>query len=107
MLNTLGFHITVPSTLRFAERYAKVGRLDERTTLLAKYLIELTLLDYKFLKYLPSQIGASAVMLAMQLTNTGGWNSTLEKHTTYTESALNECVTDLSNLSAKEPPKYR
>jgi len=107
MLNTLGFHVTVPSILRFCERFSKVGRLDERTTTLAKYLIELTLQDYKFLKYLPSQIGASAVMLAMKMTGNSTWDSTLEKHTTYSESSLDECCADLTALAAKEPPKYR
>lgn len=108
MLNTLGFHVTVPSILRFTERFSKVGRCDEKTTNLAKYLIELSLQDYKFLKFLPSQIGASAVLIAMKMTgNSNPWNSTLEKHTTYTESSLSECATELSLLCAKDPAKYR
>jgi hypothetical protein len=108
VLNTLGFHVTVPSILRFAERFAKVAKCDEKTTNLAKYLIELTLQDYKFLNFLPSQIGASAVNVAMKMTgDSSPWNSTLEKHTTYTESQLSECCTEISLLCAKDPPKYR
>lgn len=107
MLNTLGFHVTVPSILRFCERFSKVGRLDEKTTAFAKYLIELTLQDYKFLKYLPSQIGAAAVQLAMKIHNVGEWNSTLQKHTTYSEDDISECLQDISDLHAKDPPKYR
>lgn len=108
MLNTLGFHVTVPSILRFCERFSKVARCDEKTTVLAKYLIELTLQDYKFLKFLPSQIGASAVHVAMRMTgNDNPWNATLEKHTTYSESQLSECCTEISILCAKDPPKYR
>lgn len=108
MLNTLGFHVTVPSILRFAERYCKVARCDEKTSNLAKYLTELTLQDYKFLKFLPSQIGAASVLVAMQMTgNANPWNATLQEHTTYTEQQLSEVTSEISILCAKDPPKYR
>ena len=108
MLNTLGFYVTVPSTLRFCERFCKVAKCDEKTSLLAKYLIELTLQDYKFLKYLPSQIGAASVLIAQKMMGTAKpWNSTLEKHTTYTESDIADCASELSQLCGKEPQKYR
>lgn len=108
MLNTLGFYITVPSTLRFCERFCKVARCDEKTTMLAKYLIELTLQDYKFLKFLPSKVAAASVLIAQKMSgNNNPWNSTLEKHTTYTESAIAECASELSDLCAKDPQKYR
>lgn len=108
MLNTLGFHVTVPSVLRFTERFCKVSNANTQTSQLANYLIELTLQDYKFLKFLPSQIAASAVLLAHKMTgNANPWNSTLEKHTTYSESALSECFGELASLHNKDPAKYR
>merc|ERR1712179_125697 len=108
MLNTLGFHLTVPSSLRFGERFSKVSGLTERQVHLVHYLMELTCQEYKFLKYLPSVIASSAVYLARTMTHDSEiWTSTLETHTTYTEQDLQECVMDLYELASRQPSKYR
>jgi len=107
MLNTLNFYITVPSTLRFGERFCKVGKSNTRQTHLVNYLMELTCQEYKFIKYLPSLIAASAVYLANTMTHATPWSQTLESHTTYDEPALKACLQDLYDLATKQPTKYR
>jgi len=107
MLNTLNFYITVPSTLRFGERFCKVGKSNTRQTHLVNYLMELTCQEYKFIKYLPSLIAASAVYLANTMTHATPWSETLESHTTYDEPALKACLQDLYDLATKQPTKYR
>jgi len=108
MLNTLGFHLTVPSALRFGERFCKVSGLTSRQSHLVHYLMELTCQEYKFLKYLPSIIASSAVYLARTMTHESEiWTATLETHSTYSEEDLKECVTDLYELSSRQPSKYR
>merc|ERR1711981_1479977 len=48
MLNTLQFNLTVPSALRFSQRYVKLVRgADNRFKKLVEYLMELTLQSYK------------------------------------------------------------
>lgn len=106
MLSTLGFMFTVPTCLRFGERFMKIALADVTCQTLVKYFMELTLQDYKFLKYLPSTIAASAVHLALKMTG-GAWNATLSKYTTYDEATIRPCVIDLYNLAMKDPPKYR
>lgn len=108
MLNTLGFHLTVPSALRFGERFSKVANLNDRQTHLVNYLMELTCQEYKFLKYYPSLIASSAVYLSNIMSHSSKpWSSTLLSHTTYDEAALKECVSDLFELANKQPSKYR
>ena len=68
MLAKLNFQLTTPSTYVLLRRFAKVaGEFTtprSTTELLANYLVELTLQEYKMLKYRPSIICASAIYLA-------------------------------------------
>lgn len=50
ILSALEFNITTPSSYRFLERFGALANLDERNFMLARYLIELALVDYKLIK---------------------------------------------------------
>ncbi|KAK8500163.1 hypothetical protein V6N12_002271 [Hibiscus sabdariffa] len=67
---------------------------------LAKYLAELTLLEYSFLRFLPSNIAASVVFLARWTLNQSDhpWNPTLEHYTSYKASELKTTVLALEDL---------
>lgn len=54
MLGALDFNICAPSSFRFLERYAKIGNATNRQFCLARYLIELPLIEYRMLKHTPS-----------------------------------------------------
>lgn len=107
MLNTLEFNLTVPSAHRFAQRFTKVASASPTLTNLTKYFIELTLQDYKFLKYLPSTIAAGALYMALHTTKENSWNSTIQSHTQYAPAALRDIVNDLYAVAAIDSPKYR
>jgi G2/mitotic-specific cyclin-B, other len=64
ILTTLDFNITTPSTFRFLERFAKLASSDGALFNLASYLAELPLIEYRMLKYCPSNIAASSLFLA-------------------------------------------
>ena len=64
MLTTLDFNVTTPSSYRFLERFSKVISADTPLFNLARYLIELPLIEYRRLKYTPSNLAASAIFLA-------------------------------------------
>ena len=64
ILQALDFNITTPSTYRFLERFCKISNADTPLFNLARYLIELPLIEYKMLKYTPSNLAASALFLA-------------------------------------------
>jgi len=64
ILMTLDFNVTFPSSYRFLERYAKIINADTPLFNLARYLIELPLIEYRMLKYSPSNLAASALFLS-------------------------------------------
>ena len=67
ILISLDFNLTVASSLKFLDRYARLIAEDKRVYLLSRYIIELALLDYKFTKYMPCNIAASSVYLANKI----------------------------------------
>lgn len=107
ILNELKFNVTVPYAMRFSERHVRVLRHTPEFKELVNFLIELTLQDYKFLKYTASMVGASAVSLALHLTGQPSWNEELQRDAQYTEHDIRACVLDLWHLSARDNPKYR
>ncbi|THG22778.1 hypothetical protein TEA_024703 [Camellia sinensis var. sinensis] len=84
--------------LRAAQASYKTPSLE--LEFLANYLAELTLVDYEFLKLLPSTIAASAVFLARWTLDQSGhpWNATLEHYTNYKASDLKIAVIALQGL---------
>jgi len=112
MLNKLQFNVTVPSALRFGQRFLKlVHGANERFRMLVQYLMELTLQNYDFIKHLPSMVAASATYLAIHMvfgrTGKPEWTSLLRSQTHYSINDLQGCVCDLHTLAAKMPVKYR
>ena len=75
---------------------------------MARYLIELPLIEYKMLKYAPSNLAASAVYLTLKIlpradeNNTDvklpAWDEKMETHTGFSESNLRLCAKDLCIL---------
>lgn len=100
MLNVLEFQLTMPSPIAFLERFAKVNECDEAHANLARYLMELTLCDIKMLRYCPSHLAASAVLLSNKiLRRHPSWPAHLIKHTRYTESLIKSCAKEICCLA--------
>jgi cyclin B len=55
------------SPLRFLEHYGKVARLEEKNFMLARYLIEMTLLEYRMLTFPASLIASAAIYLVHKI----------------------------------------
>ncbi|KAL4281392.1 hypothetical protein GQ457_03G045460 [Hibiscus cannabinus] len=105
VLNLLYFQISVPTTKTFLRRFIQAAQATYKVPcleleFLAKYLAELTLLEYSFLRFLPSNIAASAVFLARWTLNQSDhpWNPTLEHYTSYKASELKTTVLALEDL---------
>jgi len=63
----LKFNLTVPSSLRFLERYSRVERLDKKSFDMSQYLLELALIEYKFVKVPESLKACAAIYLTNKL----------------------------------------
>lgn len=89
VLRALEFNLTIPSSYRFLERYSKLVESDQRTFNLAWYMIEIPLIEYKMLKYKPSQISSAAIFVAHKLQRKSiRWNERMKEITSYSEQDL-------------------
>lgn len=100
MLKTLGYRVTSPTTYQFVNRFLKAsGSTNEKTRCFALYVIDRSLQEYRLIKYPPSVIAASAVHIARtQMNERPTWHSTLEHHTTYSESCIALCIRDIKEM---------
>lgn len=106
ILAALGFELGRPLPLHFLRRNSKAGNVDALTHTLAKYAMELTLVDYKMAHIKPSIIAAAALALSLKVLDrmeedksiVEMWNSTLVHYTAYTFDAISETVKKLADL---------
>lgn len=99
ILNTLNFNITHPSALHFLRRYSKAAGSDYTLHTICKYLIELVMIDIKFLRYPTSLMAAASVYLGRAMISRAPlWTPTLEHYTTYSELMVRECALELNDL---------
>lgn len=98
MLHCFNFNLTMTSSFRFLERFAKVSRFEEKDFNLSRYLIELALIEFKMIKYVPSNIACGAIYLVNKLEKREGWPEIMAKHTKYKEAQLRASARDLCLL---------
>lgn len=105
VLNHLHFELTGPTTKTFLRRFLRAAQACQKNPtlhmeFLGNYLAELTLLEYNFLKYLPSMIAGSSVFVAKFTLNptVRPWTSTLQHYTGYRPSELRACATAIHDL---------
>jgi len=99
MLSALEFKICRPTAVNFLERYQYVNGCSEAQKDLAMYLLELTLVDYKMVKYSPSLLAAASILLSNKLLRRQpSWSAANEKQTKLTEQMLKECAKEMCSL---------
>ncbi|XP_076886649.1 cyclin-A2-1-like isoform X1 [Bidens hawaiensis] len=105
VLDVLGFYLSVPTVNKFLKRFILAAQSSYEAPVveleyLAKYVADLTLVEYGFLKFLPSLVAASAVYLAKwTLDQTENpWNPTLEHYTKYKASELKTTVLAMQDM---------
>lgn len=73
ILATLEYNMSYPNPMNFLRRISKADNYDIHTRTLAKYLIEISLLDHRFLEYHQSHVAAAAMYLARLILDQGPW----------------------------------
>jgi len=107
ILNVLKFSLTVPTAYKFLRRYLKVQGASVKIQHHATYIIERSLQEYRMLKFLPSKIAASALLLANQAEEHGEeWDDVLERISQYKEEDLWECCDELTEVIADGESSY-
>eukprot|EP01028_Stygiella_incarcerata_P014549 TRINITY_DN981_c0_g3_i1.p1 TRINITY_DN981_c0_g3~~TRINITY_DN981_c0_g3_i1.p1 ORF type:complete len:603 (-),score=205.75 TRINITY_DN981_c0_g3_i1:503-2311(-) len=103
VLSKLDFALTAPTTIDFLPRFLKAAFATPLMTVLAHYLAELTLQEYRFVQFPPSLVAASCVCLAHHALSLPVWTKTLEHYTHYSLEDLEACVTELTTVFQLAP----
>ncbi|XP_033962000.1 G2/mitotic-specific cyclin-B2-like isoform X1 [Pseudochaenichthys georgianus] len=88
ILRALNFELGRPLPLHFLRRASKVSNSDVERHTLAKYLMELTLLDYNMVHYRPSEIAAASLALSQLLLVALPWSPQQQHYSTYDAAHL-------------------
>lgn len=75
ILGILDYDLSYPNPMNFLRRISKADNYDIQTRTIAKYLMEISLLDHRFMIYRPSHVAAAAIYLARLIFDRGEWVS--------------------------------
>jgi len=104
MLSTLKCELGKPNCLNFLRRNSQAGKVEAYHHGMAKFLMELSLIDYNLAHVFPSKIAASALFLSFKLLCAGEdrWTATMEFYSTYKQEELMPVVRRMCRLLVDE-----
>ncbi|NXC23821.1 CCNB2 protein, partial [Campylorhamphus procurvoides] len=88
ILKELNFDLGRPLPIHFLRRASKAGEADAKQHTLAKYLMELTLVDYDMVHHRPSEIAAAALCLSQKILGHDKWGTKQQYYTGYADDSL-------------------
>ncbi|RYP54895.1 hypothetical protein DL768_000459 [Monosporascus sp. mg162] len=88
ILSTLNYDLSYPNPMNFLRRISKADNYDIQSRTIGKYLMEISLLDHRFMAYRPSHVAAAAMYLARLILDRGEWDPTLSYYAGYTEEEI-------------------
>jgi cyclin B len=94
VLLTLNFDLTIPSILRFLEIFAIKFNLREKDFALARYLVEIFLIDFRINKYSSSLVATTATYIVLKLNRNEKINE-IFLFSRKSEPQLKECAKDI------------
>lgn len=88
MIDVLEFDMGWPGPMSFLRRTSKADDYDYETRTLAKYFLEITIMDHRFVALQPSWLAAGAHYLLRKILNKGPWTELHVFYSGYTEEQL-------------------
>ncbi|XP_040915685.1 G2/mitotic-specific cyclin-B1 [Toxotes jaculatrix] len=88
ILRVLKFQLGRPLPLQFLRRASKIYEVTADQHTLAKYLLELTMVDYEMVHFPPSMMASAALALTLKILDAGEWDATLQYYMDYTAESL-------------------
>ncbi|KOG99600.1 B-type cyclin CLB1 DI49_2068 [Saccharomyces eubayanus] len=77
ILEKLNFQISFANPMNFLRRISKADDYDIQSRTLAKFLMEISLVDFKFIGILPSLCASAAMFLSRKMLGKGIWDGNL------------------------------
>ncbi|KAI1503225.1 cyclin-like protein [Biscogniauxia marginata] len=88
ILSTLKYDLSYPNPMNFLRRISKADNYDIQSRTIGKYLMEISLLDHRFMAYRPSHIAAAAMFTSRLILERGEWDETIAYYSGYTEEEI-------------------
>ncbi|KAI1752561.1 cyclin-like protein [Xylaria castorea] len=88
ILGVLNYDLSYPNPMNFLRRISKADNYDIQTRTIAKYLMEISLLDHRFMKYRSSHVAAAGIYLARLIFDRGEWDPTIAYYAGYSEEEI-------------------
>jgi len=106
IIRTLDFDLCQPISLNFLRRYSKAGEVDVLQHSLAKYTLEVCLLDYNLVAVPGSLMASSSLCLSLLLLDSSTsldtvWTPTLQFYSGYSPETVLDIVTKLASNMVK------
>lgn len=73
VLSALDYDLSYPNPMNFLRRISKADQYDIQTRTLGKYLMEISLVDHRFMEHQPSLVAATAMYAARLILERGEW----------------------------------
>lgn len=73
VLSALDYDLSYPNPMNFLRRISKADNYDIQTRTLGKYLMEISLLDHRFMEFTQSHCAAASMYLARMILERGPW----------------------------------
>lgn len=77
ILSALDFNLSYPNPMNFLRRISKADEYDIQTRTIGKYLLELSIMDHRFIGLKPSLCAAAAMYVSRKMLGRPDWNGTL------------------------------
>lgn len=105
MLSMLAFELGWPGPMSFLRRISKADDYDLETRTLAKYFLEVTIMDERFVGCAPSFTAAGAHCLARLMLRKGDWTPAHVYYSNYTYSQLRQLLAVMMEC-CEDPRKH-
>ncbi|KAF2087437.1 hypothetical protein K490DRAFT_42060 [Saccharata proteae CBS 121410] len=105
MLSMLQFELGWPGPMSFLRRISKADDYDLETRTLAKYFLEITIMDERFVGCAPSFVAAGAHCLSRLMLKKGDWSLAHVHYSGYTYAQLRNLVAVMLECS-ENPQKH-
>lgn len=105
MLSMLQFELGWPGPMSFLRRISKADDYDLETRTLAKYFLEVTIMDERFVGCTPSFLAAGAHCMARLMLQKGEWSPAHVFYSNYTYSQLRQLLSAMLEC-CEEPQKH-
>ncbi|KAG5934843.1 hypothetical protein E4U53_000591 [Claviceps sorghi] len=92
LLSTLNYDLSYPNPMNFLRRVSKADNYDIQSRTIGKYLMEISLLDHRFMAYRPSHCAAASMYLARMMLDRGPWDEILAYYAGYDKQEVQPVV---------------